>query len=353
MLFIRLICLIEAQALTQLREENTMGRRNKDYSNSLREQAHRKLTSMLHIGESKAEAKKNGSIQDKIFSWNTFKTYWKHTKYFISYLDKNHPGCKTLKKARKYVPEWLKEREEQGLSAWTIQTEAKALNKLFQIDPSDKDYYDPPKRRRADIKRSRLPATRDKHFSEANNYEFVCFCKGTGPRRCEARKIKGKDLYSRERIIKELDDEPFLTSRADALRDALLFENEYFLHLVGKGGRERFSPVLEKYADLIITRMKATLPESKVWLCVPSNADIHSYRSEYATSIYKKYARNIEDIPRGVINPESGRIHDSELYKCRKEDKGKMMDKKAMLMASKALGHNRIEIVANNYIRGL
>ena len=101
------------------------------------------------------------------------------------------------------------------------------MYKLFQIDPSDKDYYDPPKRRRADIKRSRLPATRDKHFSEANNYEFVCFCKGTGPRRCEARKIKGKDLYSRERIIKELDDEPFLTSRADALRDALLFENEY------------------------------------------------------------------------------------------------------------------------------
>lgn len=29
------------------------------------------------------------------------------------------------------------------------------------------------------------------------------------------------------------------------------------------------------------------------------------------------------------------------------------MDKAAMLVCSKALGHNRVEVVANNYIRGL
>ena len=32
---------------------------------------------------------------------------------------------------------------------------------------------------------------------------------------------------------------------------------------------------------------------------------------------------------------------------------GKKLDKAAMLLASKALGHNRIEVVAINYIRGL
>lgn len=308
---------------------------------------------MLSFGESKSEAKRNGSTQNKIFARSTYRTYWKHIKYFIAYINKNHPGCKTLKKARKYVPEWLKEREEQGLSAWTIQTEAKALNKLFQIDPSDKDYYDPPKRHRSDIKRSRLPAIRDKHFSEANNYEFVCFCKGLGPRRSEVSKIKGKDLYSREQIKKELDDEPFLASRADALRDALLFDNEYFIHIIGKGGRERFSPILREYENMIVARMKATPPESKVWQDVPSNADIHSYRSEYATAIYRKYARDIDSIPFDAINKGTGRKYQSEVYICRKDEQGKKLDKKAMLMTSKALAHNRIEIVANNYIRGL
>lgn len=330
-----------------------MGRKNKKYSSSLRDSAHSKLTSMLHIGESKAEAKKNGTIDDKIFSWNTYKTYWKHIKYFISYLNKYHPDCTTLKKARKYVREWLKSREDEELSAWTIQTEAKALNKLFQINPSDLDYYDPPKRRREDIKRSRGPAIRDKHFSEANNFEFVCFCKGTGPRRSEVSKIKGKDLFSKEQIEDELEKAPEGSWRKTTLEDALSFDSQYFLHIVGKGGRERYSPIIGEHADRIVARIKATLPENKIWLCIPSNADIHSYRSEYATSIYKQYARDIEDIPKGVINPKTGRLHDSELYRCRKDDKGKVMDKKAMLMASKALGHNRIEIVANNYIRGL
>lgn len=37
----------------------------------------------------------------------------------------------------------------------------------------------------------------------------------------------------------------------------------------------------------------------------------------------------------------------------RKDESGKKLDKKAMFLCSKALGHNRIEVVANNYIRGL
>ena len=38
---------------------------------------------------------------------------------------------------------------------------------------------------------------------------------------------------------------------------------------------------------------------------------------------------------------------------CRKDEAGKKLDKAAMLVCSKALGHNRISVVADNYIRGL
>ena len=159
-----------------------MGRRNKAYRKDLHQQAYEKLTKMQAFGESKKEAIRSGTEKDRIFSFNTYQTYWKHIKYFIKYVQKEHPECTTLKQAKKYANEWLQSRAEQKnkngqhLSAWTIQTEAAALNKLFQIDKADPERFQPPTRNRKDIKRSRTDAIRDKHFSETNNAELIAFC---------------------------------------------------------------------------------------------------------------------------------------------------------------------------------
>lgn len=53
------------------------------------------------------------------------------------------------------------------------------------------------------------------------------------------------------------------------------------------------------------------------------------------------------------MNKGSGRKYQSEVYICRKDEAGRKLDKAAMLVCSKALGHNRISVVADNYIRGL
>ena len=53
------------------------------------------------------------------------------------------------------------------------------------------------------------------------------------------------------------------------------------------------------------------------------------------------------------INKGTGRKQQSQVYCCRKDEAGKKLDKLAMYICSKALGHNRIDVVANNYIRGL
>ena len=84
-----------------------MGRRNKAYFKDLHQQAYDRLTGMQAFGESKKEAVANGTEKDKIFAFNTYKSYWKHTKYFIKYIKEKHPECTTLKKAKKYANEWL------------------------------------------------------------------------------------------------------------------------------------------------------------------------------------------------------------------------------------------------------
>ena len=145
-----------------------MGRKNKSYSKDLHQQAYEKLTGMQHFGESKKAAVEDGTEKDKIFSYNTYSTYWKHAKYFVKWIQTEHPECTTLKSAKKFVNEWLQSRVDQvdgkgqHLSAWTIQTEAAALNKLYQIDKADPNRFQPPKRNRSEIKRSRVSAERDK-----------------------------------------------------------------------------------------------------------------------------------------------------------------------------------------------
>lgn len=340
-----------------------MGRRNKAYSKDLHQQAYDRLTGMQAFGESKKEAVANGTEKEKIFSFNTYKSYWKHTKYFIKYIKENHPECTTLKNAKKYVNEWLQTRVDQGLSAWTVQLEAKAMGKLYGISPDDENYFKPPKRNREDIKRSRGDRVRDKHFSKTNNDELIKFCKGTGLRRAELGELRGKDLVTREEIeaeISQLESRPAAeltpadTKRLEMLQDTRLFEGDYFTHVRnGKGGRERVSPIIGPNIEQIVERIRNTPEEEKVWQHVHQSADIHGYRAEYATAIYKSHARPIAEIPYDRVNKGTGHRYQSQVYTCRKDESGRKLDKAAMLVCSKALGHNRLEVVANNYIRDL
>ena len=348
-----------------------MGRRDKSYHKDLKTQVYDKLTEMLKAGEgtSKREAINNGTDGDKIFSYSTYESYHKHCKYFVNYIQSQHPDCTTLKSARKYVNEWLQYRVDGGgqngkpLSAWTVTLEREALGKLYGIKPDDKNFFKAPKRHREDIFRSRVPSTMDQHFSKTNNAEFINFCLGTGCRRNIMEKLTGANLAPRQDMERELarfearaELDKNEIKRFEALKDALntFKDQDYFIyHRNDKGGRDRYSPIIGKNKEDIIERMRNTALNEKVWQHVPQNADIHSYRGDYATAIYKMYARPIKDIPYDCINQGSGRPYQGGVYVCRKDEKGKKLDKEAMLMASKALGHNRLEVVANNYIRGL
>ena len=346
-----------------------MGRKNKNYQKDLRQQAYERLKSMEAYGESKKEAMRDGITKEKIYSYNTFNTYWKHIRYYVDWVKKEHPEVTTLKSAKKYVNEWLDHRaasynkKGEPLSAWTIHTEAKALGKLFGITPDDPDYYTPPVRERKNIKRSRSSdVARDAHFSEDKNAEFVTFCKATGLRRSELTRLTGKDLCSRfaiEKRITDLQQKKALSdsenSQLKMLLDTRLFPDADFYVYVkrGKGGRQRLVPLCiePESTEVVINKMKTTDPEAKVWTKVPTNADIHSYRASYCCELYKKYTKNqsVNELPYDAVNKGTGHRYQSGVYICRK-DNNKRYIRDVMLLCSKALGHNRINIIAENYL---
>lgn len=281
-----------------------MGHKNKK---SLIRQTQERLDSMLAIGQSKYEDKKLDLTERKIYSWNTYKSYLQHCCQFVRYCRDNH-HCKNLADCRQYAEEWMESRK--GLSAYTQKLSASALCKLYgesleELGISTK------RAARNEITRSRGTAKRDSHFSEEKNADFVEFCRSTGLRRSEITKLRGDQLLQEE--------------------------GQWYIQTTGKGGRFRIIPICGD-VELVVRKMQAA-GTGKVWKKVPQNADIHSYRADYASRIYLKYARPIEELPR------------KERYICRKDKRGITYDRAAMLEASKALGHNRISVVGEHYLR--
>lgn len=243
----------------------------------------------------------------KIYTWSTFQNYQKHACYFVKWCKEQY-GCRELSECRQYVNEWLSQRSE--LSAYTQKLEACALAKIF--DCTTEDFAKTEIRHRSNITRSRNEAKRDKNFSETKNKEFIEFCKATGLRKKELKCLRGTQL---------------------------IFKNgNYYIAVTSgaKGGRYRESPIISN-VESIVKRMKEA-GDGKVWSSVP-DMDVHSYKSDYCTQIYNALARPIEKIPV------------KERYHCRRDLKGICYDKRAMLIASRCLGHNRINIIAEHYLR--
>ena len=65
------------------------------------------LKGMQAFGEPRHLDKINGTTSEKIYSYNTFKTYKGKCCEFALYC-KNEHKCKNLKQARQYVDEFLK-----------------------------------------------------------------------------------------------------------------------------------------------------------------------------------------------------------------------------------------------------
>lgn len=251
-----------------------------------------------------------------IHSDSTLVTYHAQCMRFVDFCYEH--GVKyDMDEAFKLIPEYGKRLEADGKSAWTIYTAINAIAKAYGVSTQELGYK-PPKRERASVARSRYATEMDRHFSVENNKNLITFCQCFGLRRRELEALTG-DMMKRNN------------------------RGRLFVRVInGKGGKKRWVPFCgtlkeEKLVVDLMTQASAT----KVFPYVHSKADIHGYRSVYACKLYKTYARPTET------------LKSSEKYVCRKDKAGVVYDKKAMQIVSRALGHNRISVIANSYLHNI
>lgn len=339
----------------------------------LRFQAQAILKGKLKIGQSKAAAKKAAAQAgtnrlDGIYSWETYHTYEKQTNVFLKWCKENYKNVKTIEDCRAHVSEWLELRAKTTRPA-TVKLGVSALAKLYSCTAGD-FRFKAPRASRDDIVRSRGTAKRDTGYSETKNEALTNFCKGTGVRRSDAEHLRGEHLWTRDRMAQrkaELEGKSGLSKaerrQLDALRVAEKLPQKYdaFVEVVGsKGGKDRFSPIIGAHRQEIIDRFHATPPNRNVWKNINSHADVHDFRREYATALYNENARDLECCKREKFWNKEHRCGDGKhrpgydrdcVYRLRGTHRGEWLDKKAMEVAALSLGHNRISVIGEHYLK--
>lgn len=282
---------------------------------SYRKSARLRLQAMLKagMGSERSKDKVEADTKNKIYSKATFETYKQQFRHFAEWLDKTHPEAFTLEDARGFVDEYLRHLIELERSAYSISTAKAAIAKIMGVEATQ--FIATPPRLRADIKRSRGVAERDKHISDKKEEELARFTSATGLRRKEMTMIRAEDLF---------------------------FENgQAYLNINKgtKGGKSRVAKIVgktEAETKDIIKWIQSK--DGRLFNKLSSNYDNHFYRATYANRLYNQLKRDIADIPT------------QERYVMRKERAGEVYDKQAMLQVSRALGHNRISVIAQSYL---
>lgn len=290
----------------------------------LKTQIHDQLSKMLEAGRDKSRDKDKKSIEDntkdKIYSFETFKGYKRQCIRFADFLKKENPEVLKVQQIKiDHVNNYLNSMIDEGLSAYTISTAKAAIAKLLKT--SSTNFVATPPRTRKTIKKSRYEAVRDKHISQETEAKFAKITSATGLRRSELEKVRGVDLR--------------------------FYDGKYYVKVrQGKGGKSRLALICGETQEETkeIVQLFKEAGQLKVAPKLPSHYDNHHYRAVYAKRIYNLYARPVDEIPAGPIDDGGKR------YVMRGDRAGEILDRDAMEIASQFLGHNRIDVIALNYL---
>lgn len=265
------------------------------------------------FGQSRSLDKLRGETKNRIYSKQSYITYKNQFRYFSNWVKETNPDVRSIDEARTLVNGYLQYLIDQNRSAYSIATAKAALSKVFRTDATQ--FIATPIRRRADVQRSRFSVERDKHISDELERKLSQFTSATGLRRKEMLQIEAEDLF---------------------------FNNGKAYLNVTKGTKNGKPRVAEIHGvSEAETKMIIEFIQSKKGRLFPKlspHYDNHYYRGIYAKRVYSFYARKEKDIPK------------KERYVMRKDRAGEVLDKLAMEITSKMLGHNRINVIAQSYL---
>ena len=283
------------------------------------------LQKQTRYGESKHELKQKAREHAKttgepyqpirgIFSTQTYKDYCNVCEQFSNYVIKNHPNCKNFYQARDYVEEWLEEKNQKGLSAWTLHLYGSALASAYNCQIKDFS-FEFPRRERGNITRCRDENGSDYRNTNPRFADVKDFVRGTGARRIGLMRLTKDDIRQ----------------RSDGL---------YEVHLREKNNMERWAIVHPSYQETVLrlfeTSKSYKSPNGEVRLFRKTDippGSIHDLRAEYASNMYQYFEEH--ELGNGI------------LYHCRKDLAGTSYDKGLMQLVSEQLGHHRLDVVTS------
>ena len=275
-------------------------------SKNIRYRMCRALEEKIRLGVGKrAIERKTGKNSPFIHSAATARTYMQQAQEYGSWLAAQGMNRCTMEQAREMATEYIKSFE----SASTQHTIRSALAKVF--DCRGEEICRLGKRDPADFTRGRTPTDRTAAI-ERNHPELAEACRSMGLRN--------------DRELKQL-------TASDLHRGA---DGHLYAHVRGKGGRERDTLILPGKGEQIVLEAARSRPEGPLF-DVPSHANVHGWRADYAARCYA-YAM------------DSG-YGTGELYKLR-NGSGKAYDRGALAFVSANLGHgpDRYYTVCYNYL---
>jgi len=219
--------------------------------------------------------------------------------------------------AERLVVLYLVARRDAGDSPSTLKTTRAALRMFHRpaYVPEEREErarslgasVDLPLRRRAGITRSRAAVAMDGEIVLGRYVGIVTFCCATGLRRRELTALLTGDVYG--------------------AGDTLVVEVRN-----GKGGKRRLAPVVPALQESVLCAVATRLPEDLLFPRIPVRLDIHSYRRAYAQALYREGDTRL-------LPPREGRLPRGSV------------DRERALYVSRALGHERIDVVVRHYLR--
>ena len=275
----------------------------------------------LGRGRDRHKDKKSGEDVRFIYATRTYETYREQGKYFAAYAKQK--GCKTLAEAKEIVPEYLQMLIDAGKSGFSVRTAASAIGKIYGVNYGAFG-VEMPNRKRSEITNNRgnSKMIESGHFAAETVEKYASILRCIGLRRSEALLARGADLMQED--------------------------GKYYVWVPrGKGGKyrkaviqgtdEEIKAVVQLFEEARARAEKGG--DGLVWPSgIPRNLPVHRYRAEYAERVYKSVARPVEGLQR------------EEKYICRGDLAGMVYDRAALKYASQQLGHNRVSVVADNYL---
>ena len=253
--------------------------------------------------------------------------------------------------------QYLHEREENGCSPYTVSANMSALNKVLGLNLS-KDEGNLAERDCNNITRSRLETKSDSEYNPNNYKDQIQFSQSFGLRRESV--FGGKYSVKESSLFKEdgrlycgviskggrYNEQPCIAAKQEAMENKYTHIEERhsspftILNLEKRNAdiesREKYDLKIEQTSTKaeFIANYNKTDDSYKLFHEYTKVIDNHAFRRDYAQELYRELAQDKID---------NGDITYHDCYK--------IFDREIVMKVSNALGHNRINVAIENYLR--